>query len=133
MDLIELSDKIQHTYQDITQASVFRNSNLINSKAVVYPVVAFDLIQIINNYQYSNYSFQFVLAKQMNSDFTEITEDYQNLINIFEQGIKQLEEDDRIDVIYPVNYQCNSLKFADVNNVLVVDITLQVENTLICE
>jgi adenine-specific DNA methylase len=133
MDLIELSDKIQHTYESITQASVFRNSNLINSKAVVYPVVAFDLIQIINNYQYSNYTFQFVLAKQMNSDFTEITEDYQNLINIFEQGIKQLEEDDRIDVIYPVNYQCNSLKFADVNNVLVVDITLQVENTLICE
>ena len=133
MNLIELSDIIENTYQDITQASVFRNSNLINSKAVVYPVVAFDLIQIINNYQYSNYSFQFVLAKQMNSDFTEITEDYQNLINIFEQGIRQLEEDDRIDVVYPVNYQCNSLKFADVNNVLVVDITLQVENTLICE
>lgn len=133
MNLIELSDIIENTYQDITQASVFRNSNLINSKAVVYPVVAFDLIQIINNYQYSNYSFQFVLAKQMNSDFTEITEDYQNLINIFEEGIKQLEEDDRIDVIYPVNYQCNSLKFADVNNVLVVDITLQVENTLICD
>lgn len=133
MDLIELSDIIENTYQDITQASVFRNSNLINSKAVVYPVVAFDLIQIINNYQYSNYTFQFVLAKQMNSDFTEITEDYQDLINIFEEGIKQLEEDDRIDVIYPVNYQCNSLKFADVNNVLVVDITLQVENTLICD
>lgn len=133
MDLIELSDIIENTYQNITQASVFRNSNLINSKAVVYPVVAFDLIQIINNYQYSNYTFQFVLAKQMNSDFTEITEDYQDLINIFEQGIKQLEEDDRIDVVYPVNYQCNSLKFADVNNVLVVDITLQVENTLICD
>lgn len=131
MDLVLIYDKIESKLQQHFNGSILRNSNLINRKDTIYPCVAFDLTQIIDNDETSVYSFTFYLCKKMNSDFTQIEEHYNELIERFKLFLIDIESKGLI-VNYPITYQANSLKFADVLDVVNATVIFTVNNDIDC-
>lgn len=131
MNLIIIYDKIEDKLTQHFNGSVLRNSNLINRKETLYPCVAFDLTQIIDNDETSNYTFDFYLCTKMNSDFTQIEEHYNELIERFKLFLIDI-EDEGLLVNYPITYQANSLKFADVLDVVNATVTFTVNNDIDC-
>lgn len=131
MDLVLIYDKIEDKLTQHFNGSVLRNSNLINRKETLYPCVAMDLTQIIDNDETSNYTFEFYLCTKMNSDFTQIEEHYQELIERFKLFLIDI-EDEGLIVNYPITYQANSLKFADVLDVVNATVIFTVNNDIDC-
>lgn len=131
MDLVLIYDKIESKLQQHFNGSILRNSNLINRKDTIYPCVAFDLTQIIDNDETSNYTFEFYLCTKMNSDFTQIEEHYNELIERFKLFLIDIESKGLI-VNYPITYQANSLKFADVLDVVNATVIFTVNNDIDC-
>lgn len=131
MDLVLIYDKIEDKLQQHFNGSILRNSNLINRKDTIYPCVAFDLTQIIDNDETSNYTFEFYLCTKMNSDFTQIEEHYNELIERFKLFLIDI-EDEGLIVNYPITYQANSLKFADVLDVVNATVIFTVNNDIDC-
>lgn len=131
MNLTLVYDKIEDKLTQHFNGSVLRNSNLINRKETLYPCVAFDLTQIIDNDETSNYTFEFYLCTKMNSDFTQIEEHYNELIERFKLFLIDI-EDEGLLVNYPITYQANSLKFADVLDVVNATVTFTVNNNIDC-
>lgn len=131
MNLALVYDKIESKLQQHFNGSVLRNSNLINRKDTVYPAVAFDLQSIIDNDETSNYTFEFYLCTKMNSDFTQIEEHYNELIERFKLFLIDIESKGLI-VNYPITYQTNSLKFADVLDVVNATVSFTVNNDVDC-
>lgn len=131
MDLALVYDIIEDKIQQHFNGSILRNSNLINRKDTIYPCVAFDLTQIIDNDETSNYTFEFYLCTKMNSDFTQIEEHYNELIERFKLFLSDIESKGLI-VNYPITYQANSLKFADVLDVVNATVIFTVNNDIDC-
>lgn len=131
MNLSLVYDKIEGKLAQHFNGSILRNSNLINRKETLYPCVAMDLTQIIDNDETSNYTFEFYLCTKMNSDFTQIEEHYNELIERFKLFLIDIEGEGLI-VNYPITYQANSLKFADVLDVVNPTVTLTVNNNIDC-
>ena len=131
MNLSRVYDIIEQELRTHFNGSILRNSNLINRKDTIYPCVAFDLTQIIDNDETSNYTFEFYLCTKMNSDFTQIEEHYNELIEIFKLFLIDIEGEGLI-VNYPITYQANSLKFADVLDVVNATVSFTVNNETDC-
>lgn len=131
MNLSLVYDKIEGKLAQHFNGSILRNSNLINRKETLYPCVAFDLTQIIDNDETSNYTFEFYLCTKMNSDFTQIEEHYNELIERFKLFLIDIEGEGLL-VIYPITYNANSLKFADVLDVVMASVTFTVNNNVDC-
>lgn len=131
MNLSLVYDKIEGKLTQHFNGSILRNSNLINSKNTLYPCVAFDLTQIVDNDDTSNYTFEFYLCTKMNSDFTQIEEHYNELIERFKLFLIDVEGEGLL-VNYPITYNANSLKFADVLDVVMATVTFTVNNDIDC-
>lgn len=131
MNLALVYDKIEGKLTQHFNGSILRNSNLINRKETLYPCVAMDLTQIIDNDETSNYTFEFYLCTKMNSDFTQIEEHYNELIERFKLFLIDIESKGLI-VNYPITYQTNSLKFADVLDVVNATVSFTVNNDVDC-
>lgn len=131
MNLVLIYDKITDKLAQHFNGSILRNSNLINRKDTIYPCVAMDLTQIIDNDETSNYTFEFYLCTKMNSDFTQIEEHYNELIERFKLFLIDIEGEGLI-VNYPITYQANSLKFADVLDVVNATVSFTVNNDVDC-
>lgn len=131
MDLVLIYDIIEDKIQQHFNGSILRNSNLINRKDTIYPCVAFDLQSIVDNDDTSVYSFTFYLCKKMNSDFSQIEEHYNELIERFKLFLIDIESKGLI-VNYPITYNANSLKFADVLDVVMVNVNFTVNNDVDC-
>lgn len=131
MNLSLIYDKIEDKLTQHFNGSVLRNSNLINRKETLYPCVAFDLTQIIDNDETSNYTFEFYLCTKMNNDFSQIEEHYNELIERFKLFLSDIEGEGLI-VNYPITYQANSLKFADVLDVVNATVIFTVNNDIDC-
>lgn len=131
MNLVLIYDKITDKLAQHFNGSILRNSNLINRKDTIYPCVAFDLTQIIDNDETSNYTFEFYLCTKMNSDFTQIEEHYNELIERFKLFLIDIESEGLL-VNYPITYQANSLKFADVLDVVNATVSFTVNNDVDC-
>lgn len=131
MNLSLVYDIIDNKLQQHFNGSILRNSNLINSKNTLYPCVAFDLTQIIDNDETSNYTFDFYLCTKMNADFTQIEEHYNELIERFKLFLEDIEGEGLI-VNYPITYNANSLKFADVLDVVMATVNFTVNNDIEC-
>lgn len=133
MVLLEVIKAIQDTYSSIPLVnSVYDNSNLINRKDTKYINVSFDL-QSVNEYEnYSVYNFN-ITASELMSDKENLTnQHYSTLVNIIREGFDLLEVNYDIDIDYPINYQMNTLKFADVLDVVQANVNLIVQNTEDC-
>lgn len=131
MNLGIVYDKITDALAQHFNGSILRNSNLINRKDTIYPCVAMDLTQIIDNDETSNYTFEFYLCTKMNCDFTQIEEHYNELIERFKLFLIDIEGEGLI-VNYPITYQANSLKFADVLDVVNATVSFTVNNDVDC-
>lgn len=131
MNLVLIYDKIEGKLQQHFNGFILRNSNLINSKSTVYPCVAFDLQSIVDNDDISTYSFTFYLCTKMNADFTQIEEHYNELIERFKLFLIDIEGEGLI-VNYPITYNANSLKFADVLDVVMATVSFTVNNDIDC-
>lgn len=131
MNLTLVYDKIEGKLTQHFNGSILRNSNLINRKETLYPAVAFDLTQIIDNDETSNYTFDFYLCTKMNADFSGVEEHYNELIERFKLFLEDI-EDEGLLVNYPITYQANSLKFADILDVVNPIVTFTVNNDTDC-
>ena len=131
MNLIRVYDIIDSKLQQHFNGSILRNSNLINRKDTSYPCVAFDLESIIDNDETSNYSFNFYLCTKMNADFSGVEEHYNELIERFKLFLEDI-EDEGLLVNYPITYNANSLKFADVLDVVMASLSFTVNNDTDC-
>ena len=133
MVLLEVIKAIKDTYSTIPLVnSVYDNSNLINRKETKYINVSFDL-QSVNEYEnYSVYNFN-ITASELMSDKENLTnQHFSTLVNIIREGFDLLEVNYDIDIDYPINYQMNTLKFADVLDVVQANVNLITENTEDC-
>lgn len=131
MNLSLVYDIIEDKLTQHFNGSILRNSNLINRKDTIYPCVAFDLQSIVDNDETSNYTIEFYLCTKMNSDFTQIEEHYNELIERFKLFLIDIESKGLI-VNYPITYNANSLKFADVLDVVMASLSFTVNNDINC-
>lgn len=131
MNLALVYDIIEDKLTQHFNGSILRNSNLINRKDTIYPAVAFDLQSIVDNDETSNYTFEFYLCTKMNNDFSQIEEHYNELIECFKLFLIDIESKGLI-VNYPITYQANSLKFADVLDVVNATVNFTVNNDVDC-
>lgn len=110
---------------------VVKNSNSINSKNRKYWAAAYDLTNLTVTEDLSTYSFNFYVLERMT--------DEDNSINNYSIGIEILKdilqdiEDQTEGVQYPVTFQCSSVKFADVLDVVQATVQITVENSTDCE
>lgn len=133
MVLLEVIKAIKDTYSTIPLVnSVYDNSNLINRKDTKYINVSFDL-QSVNEYEnYSVYNFN-ITASELMSDKENLTnQHYSTLVNVIREGFDLLQLNYDIDVDYPINYQMNTLKFADVLDIVQANVNIITENTEDC-
>lgn len=133
MVLLEVIKAIKDTYSTIPLVnSVYDNSNLINRKETKYINVSFDL-QGVNEYEnYSVYNFN-ITASELMSDKENLTnQHYSTLVNVIREGFDLLQLNYDIDVDYPINYQMNTLKFADVLDIVQANVNIITENTEDC-
>lgn len=133
MVLLEVIKAIKNTYSSIPLVnSVYDNSNLINRKDTKYINVSFDL-QSVNEYvDYSIYNFN-IIASELMSDKENLTnEHFSTLVNIIREGFDLLELNYDINIDYPINYQMNTLKFADVLDIVQANVNMIVQNTEDC-
>lgn len=110
---------------------IVKDSNSINSKNRRYWAVAYDLTNIIVTEDLSTYTFNFyALERMVDSDDSRIS-NYSTGIEILKKGFDNI--NDIVDgVQYPISFQCSSVKFADILDVVQATVQITIENTIDC-
>lgn len=132
MNYYELNELIKNTYTNTPLVEmVLENSNLINNKGTMYWCIAYDLVLATRYETYTEYQFNIYACERMDDAQLDIVQHYSKGIEIIMTGLETINE--TVDVQYPINFQMNSIKFADVLDVVMATVNIQVENTVDCE
>lgn len=134
MDFLQLQDAIKETFKDNPIVkSVFDNSNMINQKHTKYSAVAFDIQMVTETEEYTTYNYNFFAVELMQPDGTMVNEHYSMLMGVLRDGFKVLEEDYGVIIEYPITYQMNSVRFADVLDCVMASVNIIVQNEGDCD
>ena len=110
--------------------SVLRNSNAINGVSTKYMCAAYDLLQVTEDEYSMTYQFNAYLADRMHDENS--VPHFSQMIETFRQVLDDM-ECDSITVNYTRNYQCNSIKYADVLDVCQLTFNVTVDKDFDCE
>lgn len=132
MTYIELQQAITDTYSQFVEINeVYDHSSKLNQKDTKYPCVVFELSTINDNGNFSTFTFDILVANKM--QINQSTVHHNQSIEILKKGFKILEDEYDVEILYPIQYQLNSLKFSDVLDIVMVTISMRVENTEDCK
>lgn len=127
----ELDDIIYNAFKSHSFIKdVVKNSNSINSKNRKYWAAAYDLTNLTVTEDLSTYSFNFYVLERMTDEENSIY-NYSIGIEILKDVLQEI-EDQTEGVQYPVTFQCSSVKFADILDVVQVTISIIIENSIDC-
>lgn len=134
MNFLQLQTAIKETFKDNPIVnSVFDNSNMINQKHTKYSAVAFD-VQMVTEYEdNTTYNYNFYAVELMQNDGTMINEHYSMLMSVLRDGFKALEDEYGVIIEYPISYQMNSVRFADVLDCVMANVNINVPNDGDCD
>lgn len=128
----ELDNIIYNAFQNHSLIKdVVKNSNNINSKNRRYWAAAYDLTSLTVTEDLSTYNFNFYTLDRMINEENSIN-NYSIGIEILKEVLQEI-EDQTEGVQYPISFQCSSVKFADVLDVVQATVTITVDNTTDCE
>lgn len=131
MTYLEIDELINNTFSSLNGVKqVIRNSNKINDKHTKYVAVAYDFISATLGEDTTTYSFNIYAMELMGDSDNNSVPNHSKLMQILENGIVKLSEE--VDIEYPLSMTANSVKFADVLDVVMVTVGITVENTVEC-
>lgn len=129
----ELDDIIYESFTSIPIVmEVVKDSNKINDKSRRYWAVAYDMTNVIVTDQLMTFTFNFyALERMVDSDDSRIF-NYSKGIDILNKGIDNI--NDIVEgVQYPISFQCSSVKFADILDVVQATVQITIEKSTDCE
>lgn len=128
MKFLDLQNLIKDTYENNPLVKMtLDNSSLINSKGTKYWCVAYDIQSVTEYDDYTAYQYNIYAMERMDDRQDNINQHYSTGMEILRHGFEDLEQDG-LWIDRPISYQMNSLKFADVLDVVMATVTINVEN-----
>lgn len=110
---------------------VIRNSNKINDKKTKYPCIAYDFSTATRDEMTTTYSFNVYACEKMTDSDAVSVENHSKLIQMLNSAVDVLSEE--LEVDFPISIVANSVKFADVLDVVLYTLYITVDNTPYCD
>lgn len=130
MKYLELNKALNDVYSNNPLVnSVYDNSNKINQKGTKYWAIAYDIQNIVEYEDYTTYNYNIFAVERMDDAQEMINEHYDTGMRILKDGFSGLEANYDVSVQHPITYQMNSIRFADVNDVVMANVSITAENS----
>lgn len=130
----ELDTIIYNTFSSVDGVEqVIRNSNKINDKKTKYPCIAYDFSTATRDEMTTTYSFNVYACEKMTDSDAVSVENHSKLMDMLNKVVDKLIYADDITLSLPISINANSVKFADVLDVVLYTLYITVDNTPYCD
>lgn len=135
MNHIHFIEKVDDAFGGLPLVEqVLHRSNNINDKTTKYWCVAYDIMSVTDEEEERTYNINFYAAERMDEKDAEPNIHFSIGMEILRDGLRQLEaENYEITIKFPLTFYMNSVKFADVLDVVQMSVNITVENYEDCE
>lgn len=129
MKFKEMQDALNAAYSANPLVNcVYDNSNKINQKSTKYWCIAYDIVSVTETEDYTTYQYNIYALERMDDAQLQINDHYSTGMEILKDGFDRMEQDYGVIVNYPISYQMNSVRFADINDVVMANVAITTEN-----